>query len=100
MLACLAVGALLTNTHFDQLQVYWLDGLGFAPQDLWLLRLERLFTSALITYGGWVFWQAIGMTVFAVGLAEWLTGTPRTLLTFWGVHLPYSDPYHPARTLA
>ena len=87
MLTALLAGALATNTHTDDLSPHWLNRLGFAPADIWFLRLERLFTSALITSGGWVFWQAVGMVALAVGAAEWLAGTKRTVATFWGVHL-------------
>ena len=49
--------------------------------------MERLFTSALVTSGGRVFWEAVVMIAIAVGLAEWLAGSLRTFLTFWGAHL-------------
>lgn len=87
MLFLLGSGALLTNTHTDNLAPHWLNRLGFAPADVWFLRWERLFTSALVTSGGWVFWQALGMVALAVGAAEWLAGTKRAIATFWGVHL-------------
>ena len=87
MLAALLAGALVTNTPIDNLSPHWLNRLGFAPSDVWFLRWERLFTSALVTSGGWVFWQAMGMVALAVGMAEWLAGTKRTIATFWGVHL-------------
>jgi hypothetical protein len=87
MLFLLGAGALLTNTHTDNLTPYWLNRLGFAPVDVWVLRWQRLFTSALVTSGGWIFWQAAGMIALAVGAAEWLAGTKRAIATFWGVHL-------------
>lgn len=83
----LAMAALLTNTYVERITQPWMEMAGFAPNDLWLLRLERLFTSALVTSGGWVFWQAIFFICAAVGLAEWLTTTRRTAMTFWGIHL-------------
>jgi hypothetical protein len=87
MLAVLVLVALLTETHSARLSEEWLRLLGFAPNDLWLLRFERLFTSAVVTYGGKVFWEAMFMILVSVGLAEWLAGTRRAALTFWGVHL-------------
>jgi hypothetical protein len=87
MLAVLVLVALLTETHNAALSEVWLACLGFAPNDLWLLRFERLVTSAVVTYGGKVFWEALCMTLLSVGLAEWLAGTRRAVLTFWGVHL-------------
>jgi hypothetical protein len=87
MLSALIVAALVTNTHTEQITREWLNRVGFAPNDLWYWQLERLFTSALVTLGGVVFWEALFFIAFAVGLAEWLTGWKRTAATFWGVHL-------------
>ena len=87
MLALLELTALWTGTHAAAISAEWLDRLGFAPLDLLALNLGRLFTSALVTSGGRVFWEALGMVAFAVGLSEWLTGSSRAALTFWGVHL-------------
>ena len=86
-LAGLFIGALATNTYLNQITHHWLNHTGFAPNDLWYGRLERMFTSALVTSGGRVFWEAILMVVLFVGLAEWMTGWRRTALTFWGIHL-------------
>jgi hypothetical protein len=79
--------ALVTETHVKPLTLDWLNVLGFGAHDLWYLRLERLFTSAVVTQGGRGFWGALGMLAFSVGLAEWLAGTWKTLLTFIGIHL-------------
>lgn len=87
MLIGLISAALMTNTYFEQISRHWLNRAGFAPNDLWYWRLERLFTSALVTSGGKVFWQALFFVAFAVGAAEWLAGSKRTAATFWGVHL-------------
>jgi hypothetical protein len=87
MLALLGLTAIWTGTHTAAISANWLDRLGFAPIDLLALDLGRLFTSALVTSGGLVFWEALAMVAFAVGLSEWLTGTRRAALTFWGVHL-------------
>jgi hypothetical protein len=87
MLTSLIVVALVTNTYFEQITRHWLRRTGFAPNDLWYWRLERMFTSALGTSGGWVFWEALFFVAFAVGLAEWMTGWKRAATTFWGVHL-------------
>jgi hypothetical protein len=87
MLAGLAFAALVTNTYFQEITRHWLNRTGFASNDLWYWRLERMFTSALVTLGGKVFWVAILMVAVIVGLAEWITGWRRTAATFWGVHL-------------
>ncbi|MFL7869364.1 MAG: hypothetical protein AB8I58_11070 [Anaerolineales bacterium] len=87
MLALLGLTAIWTGTYAAAISAKWLDRLGFAPLDLLALDLGRLFTSALVTGGGRIFWEALAMVAFAVGLSEWLTGTRRAALTFWGVHL-------------
>ena len=86
MLTLLGLTAIWTHTQFAAISVEWLDRLGFAPFDLLALNLGRLLTSALVTAGGRVFWEALGMVTIAVGLSEWLTGSRRAALTFWGVH--------------
>ena len=87
MLCLLTLAAFLTNTHSGPLSTQWLDRVGFAPIDLLALDLGRIFTSAVVTSGGVVFWEALAMVAFAVGLAEWRTSSRRAALTFWGVHL-------------
>jgi hypothetical protein len=87
MLAALSVAALITNTYLGELSSRWLNRLGFAARDLLHFHWGRLFTSAFVTNGGWTFWGALVMIVLGVGSAEWLVGTRRTVLTFWGVHL-------------
>ena len=87
ILALLVIIALVTNTAFETITHHWLNHTGFAPNDLWYGRIERLFSSALVTSGGIVFWEALFFIVFAVGLAEWKTGWKRTFMTFWGIHL-------------
>ena len=86
MMAMLGITAIWTHTHTAVISAKWLDRFGFAPLDLLALDLGRLVTSALVTSGGRVFWEALGMVAFAVGLSEWMTGSRRAALTFWGVH--------------
>jgi hypothetical protein len=86
-LAVLGLVALLTNSHVGDLPREWFNRLAFAPRDLWLIHWERLITSAPVTGGGGAFWQALGLVALTVGAAEWLAGTRRAALTFWGVHL-------------
>jgi hypothetical protein len=87
MLACLAVAGLLTNTYFAPITAYWTHRIGFAPKDLWYWRLERMITSAVVTSGGTVFWQAMFLVALFVGLSEWMCGWKCTAVAFWGVHL-------------
>jgi hypothetical protein len=86
-LAGLIATGLVTRTHQEQLSPPWLEQMGFAPNDLWLWQIERMFTAPLVTFGGNVFWAALLQISLFVGLAEWLTGTRRAMLTFWGGHL-------------
>lgn len=87
MLFIIGIAGLLTNTYIESITHHWLNRVGFAPNDLWYWRLDRVFVSALVTSGGVVFWQALLFVTFCVGLAEWMTGWKRTAATFWGVHL-------------
>jgi hypothetical protein len=87
MLLGLSIAALVTDTYFAQITHHWLNHTGFSSSDLWTWQAGRLFTSALVTIGGKVFWEALLLVAVFVGGAEWLTGSRRTALTFWGVHL-------------
>jgi hypothetical protein len=86
-LAILTLAALITNTQIDNLSHYWLNRLGFAPRDLVHLHWDRIITSALVTSGGKVFWEALIIIALAVGISEYLCGTFRAAITYWGVHL-------------
>lgn len=79
--------ALINHSYIDRLSKSWLNRFGFAPCDLWLIRWERLFTSALLTGGGTVFWKIIISMLLITGTGEWIKGTKITVITFWSVHL-------------
>jgi len=87
MVATLLIVAWWTNSYIQELTRAWMSRLGFAPRDFWLFRWERLFLSALVTSGGITFWLALLMVAFTSGVAEWVSGTGRAALSFWGVHL-------------
>ena len=87
ILVCLVLAALLTNTVFQEITQKWINLSGFSASDLWYWRLERLFTSAFVTSGKLVFWEALFLVALFVGTAEWMTGWKQTAATFWGVHL-------------
>jgi hypothetical protein len=87
LLAAMIVVSVLTGTNLSQISAHWVNSLGFAPHDLLYLRWERLITSALITNGGIVFWEAFGMIALAVGLSELRFGWQPAALIFWGIHL-------------
>ena len=85
-LGILILFTLITNTQVDSLSRTWLNRLGFAPRDLIHMDWGRIITSALVTYGGRAFWEALVLIALAVGLSEYLCGTFRAAGTYWGVH--------------
>ncbi|KAF0208086.1 MAG: hypothetical protein FD171_1243 [Actinobacteria bacterium] len=87
MLTALRVAAWMTGTRFATITTGALESLGVAPRDLWQLEIWRALTSAVVTDGGAVFHLALLAVLAFVGSAEWLRGSLRTALTFWGVHL-------------
>jgi hypothetical protein len=86
-LAVLVVVELMINPHFGALSPEWIERLGFTPRDLTHLEWERFATATLLVDGRSAFVDGIAMITLAVGAAEWLTGTPRAVLTFWGGNL-------------
>ncbi len=76
-----------TNSYIQALTQVWISRLGFAPRDLWFLRWWRLILSAFVTGGGVTFWLALAIVAFTSGIIEWLNGSLRAALVFWGVHL-------------
>jgi len=66
-LAALGLVAVATNSHLGELSTDWCNRLAFGPHDLLFLRWGRLVTSALVTSGGWAFWQALGVIALTVG---------------------------------
>jgi hypothetical protein len=86
-LVMLGLVAVLTNSHVGELSREWFNRLAFAPRDLSVIEWPRVITSALVTRGGGAFWLVLGVVALTTGVAEWLAGTRRAALTFWGVHL-------------
>jgi hypothetical protein len=86
-LAVLVVVELMINPHFGALSLEWINRLGYTPHDLTHLEWERFVTATLLVDGRSAFVDAVAMITLAVGAAEWLTGTPRAALTFWGGNL-------------
>lgn len=87
LLAALALTGILTQTHRLRLSQSWLTVLGFSPADLGRRQGRRIITSALVTNGAEVFWQALSFTAVFSGLAEYMAGTRRAAAAFWGVHI-------------
>jgi hypothetical protein len=87
MVGLLLLVAWGTNSFFQELARTWVSRLGFAPRDFWFFRWERLILSALVTSGGSIFWLALVMVGFTSGVTEWMSGSWRATVAFWGVHL-------------
>ncbi len=87
MVVLLLLVAWWTHSYFQELARTWVTQLGFAPRDFWFLRWERLILSAMVTSGGGTFWFALGMVAFTSGVIEWINGSWRAGLVFWGIHL-------------
>ena len=77
----------MSGSWFHPLTPAWQDRLGFAPSDLFTMRWDRIFSSALVTSGGTTFWLAFGLMIVLVLIAERLTGSYRASLSFWIGHL-------------
>jgi len=86
LLCGLLIAGFLTQTHRGQLSERWMEKYGFAPNDLWTGRLERLFLSAFLTDRKSSFFQAMLLSFALVGATEAFGGTWRAVLTFWGIH--------------
>ncbi len=86
LLGSVALAGFWTKIHRGDLPNSWMEKIGFAPNDLWSGRLERVLFSTFFTDSRKSFIQALGMTLVLVGLSERTAGTWRTVLTFWGVH--------------
>ena len=87
MLGLLLLVAWGTHSFFQELERTWVSQLGFAPLDFWFFRWERLILSALVTSGGSIFWFAFAMVGFTSRVTEWMSGSWRAVLSFWGVHV-------------
>jgi membrane associated rhomboid family serine protease len=76
-----------TATHLERLEPGLMKRFGFAAIHLPKGDLVRIFTSAFLTVGGWSFYRSLTMLALSLGLAEYRSGTWRTMVAFWGVHL-------------
>lgn len=77
----------LSGTVATDLEVDWLERLGYAARDLPTLDFWRLFSSALVTESPRGFYQALALVTLGVGGLELRRGTLRATLSFWGLHL-------------
>lgn len=87
MALLLTGAAVLSGSHAGPLHPDLRHMFGFAPQHLPAMHWHRLFTSVFLTSGGTTFYQTLAMLVGCVAWCEWLVGTRKTLLIFWGTHV-------------
>ncbi|QDU92532.1 rhomboid family intramembrane serine protease [Lignipirellula cremea] len=85
--AAMIVGAVISQSHYQELAETWLAALGFSPQHLIKGDAHRLFTSLFLTAGGARFYASLLMLVLIVGAAERRHPSLTVALVFLGVHL-------------
>ncbi len=83
----LVVVALLTNPSFGKTSAQWIERLGYAPRDLFHLGWHRLITSTLVITNTQSYIQAFLTIGLAGGITEWVLGSRRAALVFWGADL-------------
>lgn len=86
-LAALIILGVATHTVLQPISSSLLLRLGFASSDVWTFHWDRMVTSALVTSGAHGFWLALFGVGICAGAAEWLAGSWRAALGFWGVHV-------------
>ncbi|HVO71937.1 MAG TPA: rhomboid family intramembrane serine protease [Aggregatilineaceae bacterium] len=79
--------ALVTNPSFGTISDVWIQRLGYAPRDLFHLRLYRLVTSVLLIANARSYAQALLTIGLVGGACEWVTGTRLLAAVFWGATL-------------
>lgn len=91
LLALITLAALITGAFRGAIDPAWFERVGYAPRDLWHLRLDRVLISALFTERPRGFYQALWLTALGVGGVEWrlgpgISGTAGAFGCFWGLH--------------
>lgn len=86
LMVSLAGLGVLSRTHAREISDAWLKRFGFAPADLWVFKIEKLFLSALMTDGKKAFCLALLMVGVSSGILEFLRGSVYAAAVFWGVH--------------
>jgi len=87
MLVAILLAALATNPSFGRISEVWIQRLGYAPRDLFHLRLDRLVTSVLLITNARSYAQAFLTIGLVGGACEWVTGTRLIAAVFWGTTL-------------
>jgi hypothetical protein len=87
MLIAILLAALATNPSFGTISEVWIQRLGYAPRDLFHLRLDRLVISVLLITNARSYAQAFLTIGLVGGACEWLVGTRLLAAVFWGTTL-------------
>jgi hypothetical protein len=87
MLVAILLAALATNPSFGRISEVWIQRLGYAPRDLFHLRLDRLVISVLLITDARSYAQAFLTIGLVGGACEWITGTRLLAAVFWGTTL-------------
>ena len=87
MVAALVVAGIYGKTHVGSLDAGVGRQVGYSVRLLFDGHLHRLITSVFFTAGGWRFYSSLVMLAGSVGWIEFVYGTRRTWLTFFGIHL-------------
>ena len=86
LLALITSAALITGAFQGAIDPAWFERVGYAPCDLWHLRLDRVLISALFTERPRGFYQALWLIALGVGGVEWRFGSAVAFGCFWGLH--------------
>ncbi len=86
MLTILIAAGVYGRSHVGLLDESLYARAGYSMRLMLEGQVHRAVTSLFFTPGGWRFYSSIAMFALAVGYVEWNFGTPRSLLTFFGVH--------------
>lgn len=86
LLALIILAGLLNGAYRGAIDPAWFERVGYAPRDLWHLRLDRVLSSALFTERPRGFYQALWLIALGVGGVEWRFGTSSAFGCFWGLH--------------
>ncbi|MEO8498140.1 MAG: hypothetical protein ABI614_23995 [Planctomycetota bacterium] len=87
MVAALIIAGIYSRTHVGPLDAAVREQVGHSVRLFFDGHLHRVFTSIFFTAGGWGFYASLVMLGGSLGWVEWVHGTRRTVLTFFGIHV-------------
>ena len=87
MIGLLIVVGILTESHFDLLELAVRRAYGSSLETTLDGKLLRVFSSLFLTAGGWRFYASVAMLAGSAGWVEWEHGTWQSMMVFFGVHI-------------